>query len=129
MSKNALQMDFVRDAVREKATRELVSLNQRADAFGSVDRARDALFTLSTDLASAAGAMAAVAADATVLPRMKKLRKLVDDAHVLATELADALGTDKSRASLQAQQEAIHEALRSAGIDPATVLSTNEPAP
>lgn len=121
MSKTTLQMDFVRDAVREKASRELMALHQRADAFGSVDRARDALFTLSGDLAGASGAVAAVAADATVLPRLKKLRKLVDDAHVLATELADALGTDQNRASLQAQTDAIHEALRAAGIDPATL--------
>ena len=36
MSKNALQMDFVRDAVREKATRELVSLNQRSAQISQV---------------------------------------------------------------------------------------------
>lgn len=128
MTKNPPHLDFVRDAVREKAARELVTLNQRADAFGSVERARDALFTLTTDLANAAGAMAAVASDATVVPRMKKLRKLVDEAHVLATELSDSLGTDKNRASVQAQQEVIHEALRSVGVDPATVLSAPDEA-
>lgn len=123
MTKNPLHLDFVRDAVREKAARELVTLNQRADAFGSVERARDALFTLTTDLANSAAAMAAVASDATVVPRMKKLRKLVDDAHLLATELADSLGADKNRATVEAQREVIHEALRAVGLDPAAPLT------
>ncbi|MBI5515370.1 MAG: hypothetical protein HY909_16445 [Deltaproteobacteria bacterium] len=123
-SKTTLQMDFVREAVREKATRELVALNQRADAFGSVDRARDTLFTLTADLAHASGAVAAVATDATVVPRMKKLRKLLDEAHALATELADTLGTDAHREALNASRAAILEALRASGIDPETVLPT-----
>jgi hypothetical protein len=123
-NKTTLQLDFVREAVREKAARELAALNQRADAFGCVDRARDTLFTLTADLAHAAGSVAAVATDATVVPRMKKLRKLLDEAHALATELADTLGTDARREALHGSRAAILEALRAAGIDPETVLPT-----
>ena len=85
MSKNGNGMvnDFVKEAIREKAARELASLNQRADAVGGVERSRDALFTISNDLTGAAAAVTAVAGDATVAAKMKKLRKLVEDAHVL----------------------------------------------
>ena len=37
---------------------------------------------------------------------------------MLATEIADALGTDAQREALEAQRVAVTEALRAAGIDP-----------
>ena len=114
MSRNGMS-EFVREAIREKATRELNALNQRAHAFGGIDRSRDALFTVAGDLAAAS---AAVSSDAAVATKFKKLRKLIDDAHVLATEIADALGTDAQREALEAQRVAVTEALRAAGIDP-----------
>ncbi len=117
MSKGVMS-EFIREAVREKASRDLHALEQRSHAFGGVDRARDSLFTIGTDLTAAANAVGSVTNDATVTTRLRKLRKLVDDAHALATELADALGTDGQRGSVESQRQAIHEALRAAGIEP-----------
>ena len=117
MSRNGMS-EFVREAIREKATRELNALNQRAHAFGGIDRSRDALFTVAGDLAAASAAVSAVSSDAAVATKFKKLRKLIDDAHVLATEIADALGTYAQREALEAQRVAVTEALRAAGIDP-----------
>lgn len=123
MSKNGMS-EFIREAIREKATRDLIALNQRAHAFGGIDRSRDALFTVAGDLATATSAVSAVSADAGVASKFKKLRKLIDDAHVIATEIADALGTDAQRESLNAQREAVTEALRAAGIDPQSLAES-----
>lgn len=117
MSKGVMS-EFIREAIREKASRDLHALEQRSHAFGGVDRARDSLFTIGTDLTAAANAVGAITTDAAVATKLRKLRKLVDDAHALATELADTLGTDSQRDSLESQRHAIHEALRAAGIDP-----------
>lgn len=117
MSKGVMS-EFIREAIREKASRDLHALEQRSHAFGGVDRARDSLFTIGTDLTAAANAVGAITTDAAVATKLRKLRKLVDDAHALATELADTLGTDSQRDSLTSQRQAIHEALRAAGIEP-----------
>lgn len=120
MSRNGMS-EFIREAIREKATRELNALNQRAHAFGGIDRSRDALFTVAGDLAAATSAVSAVSTDAAVATKFKKLRKLIDDAHVLATEIADALGTDAQREALESSRQAVTEALRAAGIDPTSL--------
>jgi len=121
MSKGVMS-EFIREAVREKASRDLHALEQRSHAFGGVDRARDALFTVGTDLTAAANAISSITSDPTVATRLRKLRKLVDDAHALATELSDTLGTDGQRDSLESQRHAIHEALRAAGIEPEALV-------
>lgn len=122
MSKGVMS-EFIREAIREKASRDLHALEQRSHAFGGVDRARDSLFTIGTDLTAAANAVGSITNDAAVATKLRKLRKLVDDAHALATELADTLGTDSQRDSLESQRQAIHEALRAAGIDPDAVTT------
>jgi len=122
MSKGVMS-EFIREAIREKASRDLHALEQRSHAFGGVDRARDSLFTIGTDLTAAANAVGSITNDAAVATKLRKLRKLVDDAHALATELADTLGTDSQRDSLESQRQAIHEALRAAGIDPDAVAT------
>jgi hypothetical protein len=120
---NGVVGDFVREAIREKAARELSALNQRADVFGGVERARDGLFTVATELTNAASAVAAVATDAVVTAKMKKLRKLVEDANVLATEIADVLGVDKQREAVASARQSILDALKTAGIDPNGVFT------
>ncbi|MBL8604337.1 MAG: hypothetical protein JNK72_20600 [Myxococcales bacterium] len=127
MSKGGMS-DFIREAIREKAMRDLHALEQRSHAFGGIDRARDALFTIATDLTNASNAVGAVTNDSAVAAKMKKLRKLVDDAHALATELADALGTDGQRDALDAQRGAILEALKEAGLDPKALPRQGAPA-
>ena len=115
--------DFVREAIREKATRELGALTQRSEALGGVERARDVLHTVSSELTLAAGSVGAVTTEPGAGVRMKKLRKLVEDAHALATELADTLGVEKHRAAVDDQRKALLEALRMAGFDPATLAA------
>src|SRR5688572_15960818 len=103
MSKNAPPLsDFVRDAIREKAARELRALDQRVEAFTGVERTRDALHALASDLTAAATSVTAVAGETGAAAKLKKLRKLVDDAHALATEIGDALGVDAQREALAA---------------------------
>lgn len=117
MSKGGMS-DFIREAIREKALRELHALEQRSHAFSGIDRSRDSLFTIASDLTGAANAVGAVTTDSAVMAKLKKLRKLVDDAHALATELADSLGTDSQRDGLESQRGQILEALKEAGLDP-----------
>src|SRR5688572_2564715 len=121
MSKNGVVSDFVREAIREKASRELSALNQRAEAFKGIERARDALHSVTTELTSAASSVTAVATDGAVAGKLKKLRKAVEDAHVLATDIADAIGVDAQREALENSRQSILEALKNAGIDPAVV--------
>jgi hypothetical protein len=114
--------DFVRQAIREKAERELAGLQQRLDAVGGVERARDALHRVATDVTAAAGAYAGMTTtDTAVASKMKKLKKLVEEAHALATDLGDVLGVGREREALEAQRREIGKALEAAGIDPSAV--------
>jgi|LNFM01.1.fsa_nt_gb hypothetical protein len=114
--------EFVKQAIREKAERELAGLQQRLDAFGGVERSRDALHRVATDVtAAAAGYTSMPTTDTTVVSKLKKLKKLVEDAHALATDLGDSLGVDGEREALQQQRREILKALDAAGIDPASV--------
>jgi hypothetical protein len=114
--------DFVRQAIREKAERELAGLQQRLDAVGGVERARDALHRVATDVTAAACAYAGMTTtDTAVASKMKKLKKLVEEAHALATDLGDVLGVGREREALEAQRREIGKALDAAGIDPSAV--------
>jgi hypothetical protein len=124
MSKNAIVTDFMREAVREKAAREMAALQQRADALGGVERARDALHAAGSDLAGAAPAVSAIAVDANVSAKLKKLRKLVEEAHLLATEIGDALGVENHQQTLATSRQSILDALKSAGLDASSVIAT-----
>ena len=116
--------DFVRDAIREKAERELSGLQQRIDAFSGIERARDALHRVASEVTAAVGAYAGMpVADAASAGKLKKLKKLVEEAHALATELGDTLGVDREREALQSQRREIERALESAGLDPATLAA------
>ena len=124
MSKNAAVSDFMREAVREKASRELAALQQRTDALSGIAAARDGLSGIVSGLATAAPAVIAIANDAAVNLKLKKLRKIVEDAHVLATEIGDALGVDDHSATVAASRQAIIDALTNAGLDPATIVTS-----
>lgn len=111
--------DFVRTAIREKAERELGAVQQRLDAFGGIERTRDTLHTVASDLTNTTVAFSGLpTTDAAGSAKLKKLRKLVEDAHALATELSDTLGVDREREALQSQKREIERALESAGINP-----------
>lgn len=113
---------FVKAAIKEKAERELAGLQQRLDAFGGVERSRDTLHRVASDVTAAAGAYAGMTTtDTSVSSRIKKLKKLVEDAHALATELCDTLGVDREREALEGQRREILKALEAAGIEPSAV--------
>ncbi|GAC1573838.1 MAG: hypothetical protein NVS3B20_24500 [Polyangiales bacterium] len=107
--------EFVREAIREKAARELAALDQRTAAFDAAVNTRSTLDALSASLAGATPALVACA-DSQTISRLKKLRKAVDDATLLADEIASALGVDVHRAELDAQRAEIERALASVGI-------------
>src|SRR4051812_34234500 len=95
--------DFVREAIREKATRELASLDQRTSALDAAAHARATLDALTAALAGATPALAACA-DSTTVAKLKKLRRAVDEATLLADEIASSLGVDTQREELAAQR-------------------------
>ncbi|MDP3274344.1 MAG: hypothetical protein Q8Q09_04065 [Deltaproteobacteria bacterium] len=114
--------DFVRTAIREKAEREMLGLTQRLEAFGGIERARDALHQITSDITAAnAGYASLPVIDAATSTKLKKLKKLAEDALALATELGDVLGVDAEREALLEQRAEIEQALLSVGIDPASL--------
>ena len=117
--------EFVRDAICEKATRELATLDQRASAFDAVVHMRQVLTALVASSATATPAIVSCADGATI-GRVKKLRKAIDDAKLLADDIADALGVDDKRAELEAARAEIERALASVGVTPDALLTAAE---
>ncbi len=108
--------EFVREAIREKATRELATLDQRTSALDAAAHARATLDALTAALAGATPALVACA-DSSTVAKLKKLRRSVDEATLLADEIATSLGVDTRREELAAQRLEIERALASVGID------------
>lgn len=106
---------FVREAIREKATRELAALDQRVAAFDAVAHMREVLTALVAHSATATPGIVGCADGATI-GRLKKLRKSIDDAKLLADDIADAMGIDDKRGELEAQRTEIERALASVGL-------------
>jgi len=126
VSRTTTVTDFMKQAVREKATRELAALTQRSDALGGVERVRDGLQGVAAEIATATPAVIAITGDTTVPAKLKKLRKLVEESVALATELGNALGVDNHRDAVAASRQAILDALKSADIEASSVLVSNE---
>jgi len=66
---------YVQQAIREKAERDLAALDVRLSAFDAVDRALDSLVELSGALGQSTPAIAQTAPDASVVAKLKKLRR------------------------------------------------------
>lgn len=120
--------DFVREAVREKATRDWQRLRAKSEAFAAIERLLAALSTTERELLASAPAVLAGAPEAGLGSKVKKLRKAVDEASALSRDVVEALGGAKSRESLEEARRAILEALRSAGLDE-TALEAPAPVP
>jgi hypothetical protein len=117
---------YVQQAIREKAERDLAALDVRLSAFDAVDRALDALVELSGTLGQSTPAIAQTAPDPSVVTKLKKLRRSIDDARGLAEEIATALDVQTARASASDERRASVEALTAAGIDAATLSPGGE---
>jgi hypothetical protein len=113
--------DFLKDAVREKAERDLAALDTRRTAVDAIAQASADVAVLANLLAQATPAIASTAADAAAIARLKKLRRALDEARVHADDLALALDVEAQRSVLVEARQAIHAALRAAGIEPAGV--------
>jgi hypothetical protein len=116
--------EFVREAIREKATRELAVLDQRTSALDAAAHARTTLDALAASLAGATSALVACA-DSSTVAKLKKLRKSVDEATLHADEIATALGVDTQRDELAAQRIEIERALASVGISASSASSVS----
>ena len=111
--------DFLKDAVREKAERDLAALDTRRTAIEAIAQATAQVATLASVLAQATPAIASTAADAAAITRLKKLRRALDEARVHADDLALALDVDVQRAAIVEARAGIHAALVAAGIEAA----------
>ena len=118
----AAPTDFVREAIREKASRELLLLNQRVLAFDGVERVRSAIGGVASDLAATASALASLAPDAALVGKLKRLRRSVEDAQTLAVDIADALSIAEQRAAADTARASILHALEGAGLDPEAIV-------
>jgi hypothetical protein len=105
--------DYVRAAVSEKASKDLATLDQRSSAFTAIDDVRSAIRSLVEEWPRTAGALAQPSNTA----RLRKLRKAIDDAQAIASEIAEAIGGEARRAELISERAAIVDALEKAGID------------
>lgn len=117
---------YVQQAIREKAERDLAALDVRLSAFDAVDRALDSLVELSAALGQSTPAIAQTAPDPSVVAKLKKLRRAIDDARGFASEIAEALDVQARRDEASAARQAIVEALASAGIDASTLSPGGE---
>lgn len=107
---------FVRDAIREKATRELAALDARAKAIDSAAKARADIQALIASIGDATPALAA-GADVTVgMPaKIKRLKKALDEAASSVEQIAEAIGADNA-GDVQDKRAEIERALDAAGI-------------
>jgi len=127
---------FVREAVREKATRELSDLHRRSSALSSLRRVQGSLEALAADLNQQSSLISGVIDEAPIqevkvegrrVPqghgaKLKKARRAVDEAKSLIDELAVALDVDSKLSVLGEAERSISSALLSAGIDPNSLV-------
>lgn len=117
---------YLQQALREKAERDLAALDTRLSAYDAVDRALGTLVVLSEELGRATPSIAQAAPDQTVVTKLKKLRRAIDDARSFADEIAKSLGVDTERTRANEERQAIVDALAAAGIDASTLSPGGE---
>ena len=113
---NPALSSFVRDAVREKASRELSLLRTQLQAFDNLKDAQDKLAEASAALTAFLGALASIGADTAAIGRAKKVRKLLDEAKDGADAVGEAVGLAARQDEARARREAILAELDAAGI-------------
>jgi hypothetical protein len=126
MGKSPPVSEFVRAAIREKASRELLVLQQRETAFEGMGRAQRDLSELSVHLATTASALAALPPDAHVLTKVRRLRKAVEEASALSTEVAEALAVGDQREIIATARGEILRAMAEVGLDPDAIAVAAE---
>ena len=118
--------DFVRDAIREKVSREWAVLRHRGEGYDALDRIRAALDALSEETQRSAMALGTVVESAALGPRLKKMRKAIDEARSLAAELHAGLGVEEQRAKLAETRRSVTDAWKNAGLDEAELAKLGE---
>lgn len=108
--------EFVRAAVAEKADRDLARLDQRVAAYDALHVAHLALTEVTEALTRGTAPVAAVAHDASAIARFKKLRKAVEDAQALSTELVAQLGVTEGLSMAKNEKSAIVDELAAVGV-------------
>ncbi len=117
--------EFVRAAVLEKAERELARLDQRLGALNTVANAQNTLNALAEGLARATAPVAAIAHDASAITRFKKLRRAVEDAQALASELAIQLEVNEGLSEAHSERAGIVVELENMGISETSGASSS----
>jgi hypothetical protein len=118
MGKQPPVSEFIRDAIREKASRDLQVLSQRETAFEGIGRAHRELTDLAVHLATTASALAALPPDPGIVAKVRRLRKAVDEAQSLSAEVAEALAVGEQREAIGVARAEILRAMTEVGLEP-----------
>lgn len=110
--------DFIRAAVLEKAERDLSRLDQQLTALDTLQGARAQLDTLLDRLAKGTAPVVSISHETSAITRFKKLRRAVEEAHVLAGELAIQLEVDEALTRTAAARAKIVAELETVGVAP-----------
>lgn len=121
---------FVRDAIREKAARELAALDARAQAMVAATKARtDAVALLESVMRASPVLTASADVTAGVPAKLKRMKKSLEEAISIADQLVEAVGGEGDRAEeVGARRAEIEKALAAAGIA-REELQEKKPAP
>ncbi len=107
--------DFIRAAVQEKAERELSRLDQQLVAFETLRDTRTSLDALLDVLSKGTAPVVAIATGGSAIGKFKKLRRAIEEAHVLAGELGVELEVDEGLAKVVGARGRIVSELEAVG--------------
>lgn len=110
--------EFIRAAVLEKAERDLSRLDQQLLALDTLQGARAQLDTLLDRLAKGTAPVVSISHETSAITRFKKLRRAVEEAHVLAGELSIQLEVDEALTRTAAARAKIVAELETVGVAP-----------
>jgi hypothetical protein len=116
--------DFIRAAVLEKAERDLSRLDQQLTALDTLQGARAQLDTLLDRLAKGTAPVVSISHETSAITRFKKLRRAVEEAHVLAGELSIQLEVDEALARTTSARAKIVAELETVGVTPPEVAQS-----
>lgn len=108
---------FARDAIREKATRELSAIDGALAACDDVLATKGSLTDAAASLTAFLGGLSTLDSDSATIARAKKLRKLLDEARDAAEGIVTALDVEARRKAAGEKREALVTELKRLGIE------------